>query len=486
MKSIKLSQAFVVLLSLVLISCETEGSNGLIVENVSTTPPDSTAQQEFYHAWLADCMNDVPYTKTSDSIKAAAHFESIAKGRINKLLITQVVIDVMGTEKLVWGPALSVNNQGGNSFVSKNLMYCVKKIDSSGVTYSIGISGTNMVSPFDWMSEDLNVKKQVPWPYGGSISKGSENGFNALMNLKNPSKDSAKNTYLISFLYQELQKNPGAKINVSGHSLGGALTQVYASFLKSSIHMRGLSKNVQAWVYAGPTAGDNNFASQLTTSLDGYNSYSNIYDVIPHAWEKGKLAQLCNLYDQQPICHYKPWIGSPYYIRMKNTPGMNGVIYYLRSQSKNGNYTDPGLLKNQHTFNMGTLSYMLSTDALFKMDGGLDAIYTAGNTNDLYKHLNEISKKCNAGREIGEDDFKQFFYYMVEMGSQHTSAYFDYFFQGKPAAFKSAVKKAVPGGETDWNELMNSVEGKDILEKFLGKVADFYKSNTNCSCSAPV
>lgn len=82
---------------------------------------------------------------------------------------------------------------------------------------------------------------------------------------------------------------------------------------------------------------------------------------------------------------------------MKNTQGMNGVIYYLRFQSKNGNYTDPGLLKKQHTFNMGILGYMLSTYALFKMDGGLDAIYTAGNTNDLYKYLNEISKKCNAG-----------------------------------------------------------------------------------------
>lgn len=67
------------------------------------------------------------------------------------------------------------------------------------------------------------------------------------------------------------------------------------------------------------------------------------------------------------------------------------------------------------------------------------------------------------------------------MGSQHTSAYFDSFFQGKSTVFKS-----VPGGETDWNELMNSIEGKDILEKFLGKVFDFYISNINCSCSAPV
>ena len=69
------------------------------------------------------------------------------------------------------------------------------------------------------------------------------------------------------------------------------------------------------------------------------------------------------------------------------------------------------------------------------------------------------------------------------MGAQHTTAYVDYFFQGRSTAFKKAVTTAVPGGETYFNDFANGDEATVVLEQFLAKIAAFYTKQENCSCT---
>lgn len=451
------------------ISCDattrTEQSEEPTKEMVGTA---SAEVRHFFHAWLADCVNGV----IRDSIweigdNPTEELKSLAKERISSTRNSMSIAFAIGLEELVWGPELVIDYDGGDSYISKNLMYCTKIYDSNhNPIYNIGIAGTNMISHYDWFSEDMPVTQQSRWNFGGAISQGSMTGFEKLNALTSSGKN------LLTFLHEEFANNPNMTINVAGHSLGGALTQVYASYLKGSIkNSDQKSPRVEAWVYAGPTAGNSEFATKLVQHLEGYHAYNNAYDLVPHAWQADSLAQACAIYNDKLVCGFQ----------IAGNQAINGFVKALQLKANNAinNYTIPG---TPHVF-IGEKANLGSTSC----DGvvaAIKAFWKTGEYNDIYLRLNELNKRCDNNQDISPEAFASFFHYLAEMGVQHTTAYFDYFFRNQSEDFKNDVNALVPNEHDLITDSDNLEQGKLLLEDA------FYMANkvladhgtTNCNC----
>lgn len=452
---------------LIFSSCEmSKLDKNAVIENIkdltqSTDDASSQAlkaEKHFYHAWLADCINDISKFDIYESW-AVQYLTNLATKRISSATTNQYIRPVIGNEQLVWGPVLVVHDQGDNFFASKNLMYCVKSTQSGKTEYNIGIAGTNEISEFDWLMEDFDVKNQVSGPLGGKIAAGTAVGISNLQRMTSNGES------LISFLNKELAKG-AAEINVCGHSLGGALTQVYSALLKSQLSA---NAKINAWVYAGPTAGDLQFANTMD-QLQSYQAYNNTLDVVPHAWQKDRLNKCCDIYSLIRTCDSK--IGK--------VSTIDGFITYLLAQSANLGYTMP---KNEFSFT-GDVSNM-SKGACDTLQDIVDVFWYGGSTNDLYGYLYDINSTCSAGSTLTQDEFYRFFYYMAQMADQHTTAYFKNFFGHETSDFQNAIKTLVPGETSDIGQFINGDEGLKIMEAMLDQVKTYLKQNSisNCNCN---
>lgn len=452
---------FLFVFSFLLAACD--GCQAPTKDILAEFDPMSTLeiQKQFYHAWLADCVNDLSYDE--DSTTAQSDMLAKAQERLAGATRDPNIAAVIGKEKIVWGPILVAGQQQNSGYyVSDNLLYCIESTTTSGIPYyAVGIAGTNMISPFDWSTEDFEVGKQVSWETGGNISQGTSIGFHAL----NGFKDNSGMT-LVDFLISKVSGSPSSVVTVAGHSLGGALTEVYAAFLKNKLKSHGTQ--VHTYVYGGPTAGDATFATAIVKQLDGYYAFRNSLDVVPHAWQNNRLNEVCGLYDGKSMC------GST----ISSNPAVNGLIKFLNKLSENGNYTVPG---TPTSFTGNPTAF----DRCDLLSSAIDVYWEGGNLNSLYSYLNGITKLCNNGKEITEDQFLGFFYFFVEMGGQHTTAYFNHFLGNESADFQDAVNKYVPGAGDPWENAENLDEGIRVLEAFLGQVFIGLSPNAqDCSCKS--
>src|SRR5207253_5383677 len=87
------------------------------------------------------------------------------------------------------------------------------------------------------------------------------------------------------------------ELNVTGHSLGGALAPTLALWLKDIQWSWNTAGNVQisAMPSAGPSAGNSAFSHYSDRTL-ATTRFVNSLDVVPHAWNERTLSQLKNLY----------------------------------------------------------------------------------------------------------------------------------------------------------------------------------------------
>jgi hypothetical protein len=425
---------------------------------VESSPTALDAERQFFYAWLADCVNDIALkhrTHTTDSLL------TLANQRITNALADSNIYNVLGRDTLVWGPQLSVDDQGDDYYTSTNMIYCVRRTDTTGTRhYSIGIAGTNMISPYDWLTEDLEVDSMVSWQAGGKIAFGTHKAFENINGFKDSSKS------LVEYLLDEHGQNSNMKITVAGHSLGGALTQVYSSYIKHSFNRK--NPNVKAFVYAGPSAGNQEFADSLIKSLNGYYAYNNQRDVIPHAWQADSLKQLCDIYDGIILCKDT----------IQDNPAMDGTIKYLREITRHGDFAFPA---GEKVIFPGEVITIPDSTCTY-LTGKLGDLWDSG--VEPYGYLNSIASKCNGGTQITYDQFLKTFFYLGEMGAQHTSGYFNHFFGQESQQFQTAVDNYVPGQHGD-AVYSNLIEGRDILDRYLKKVDNYlhYYGISDCSCN---
>lgn len=226
----------------------------------------------------------------------------------NKVLADQTIQGLIGTDwEPVWGPIVYAKVTTGATVVADNTMGCF--FSPTQKMFVIAIAGTNAISEFDWLSEDLAVHTLVPWSTvspgapatSGNISNATTTGLQKLLAMQ----DSSGQTLLQALSTATAGGNAaGATVAVTGHSLAGALSPCLALYLienRSLWDTVATPHPVSAYPTAGPTPGDSGFATYyeglITAKSITYSSLYNTLDVVPLAWEADDLAQIPFIYD---------------------------------------------------------------------------------------------------------------------------------------------------------------------------------------------
>ncbi len=201
-----------------------------------------------------------------------------------------------------WGPGLTASN----------MMYVARKTGADH--YAVAIRGTDWHFLFDWI-EDFDVLKLVPFPYITSqdpnirIAQGMMDGLNELIGMSGSATADAQGPgtpiNLLQFLLQAAMSAEGdIDVFVTGHSLGGGLASVLASWLAFQTaqwtHLNG-AVNIKVYTFAAPTAGNASFATHGATFFGDRDwRVFNSLDVVPNAWQT--LEVIKTYYTPQPTC----------------------------------------------------------------------------------------------------------------------------------------------------------------------------------------
>lgn len=104
---------------------------------------------------------------------------------------------------------------------------------------------------------------------------------------------------LFSFLDNETKDN--TSILVTGHSLGGNLATVYASYLWQHFKTTGHPKNnINVITFAAPAAGNVSFANDFNKKFPNSIRYENSNDIVPKFPCTSPVSGLSDLYSSSP------------------------------------------------------------------------------------------------------------------------------------------------------------------------------------------
>lgn len=164
--------------------------------------------------------------------------------------------------------------------------------------YVIAIRGSLIEFSWDafenWIYQDLNIGSQEKWEYsntsGAKISTGSYRGFQNLIKLKD--KTSEKN--ILGFLQENIKdKN---SIIITGHSLGGNLATVLASYLSFKLKETNHTNEITVITFAAPAAGNTTFAKDFNAKFPQSVRIENEGDIVPKFPCASAVASLGKLY----------------------------------------------------------------------------------------------------------------------------------------------------------------------------------------------
>src|SRR5262245_18911247 len=186
------------------------------------------------------------YTDTQIMMTLASNTYAPAKDIGSYLLPTTNPSNATNGEwALVWGPAVTAIDAGNLMFITYN---------KSTTQYAIAVRGTY---PYFGLAllvdlyEDLDVNHPRPWQYptvpGALVAGCTIDGLDDLIRFT--SNGVAFHTFVDSQIAPS-----GANVFVTGHSLGGALTTVLASWLVHRLSQCKGKNTVIHNTYAGATA----------------------------------------------------------------------------------------------------------------------------------------------------------------------------------------------------------------------------------------
>ncbi|MGS0626475.1 MULTISPECIES: lipase family protein [Photorhabdus] len=223
-----------------------------------------------------------------------------------------------GKFSICWGPAIFQADKKSHDKRYDHVLMIVKNCNDSS-DYRLVIRGTwSNINAFD---EDLNVLETVDWlkwdpkaPNNAKISKGTDKALNYILSQ---TKDDCGE--LITDAIDKIAQQKGIQnITVTGHSLGGVMASTLSLYLKR-YYINNKNIRIHACTFAGPTAGNDIFASYSdsffkgTLDSDSYKSnflrIHNINDIVPLAWAKNDLKTIEKLYPNLAVI-----IGVKFYI----------------------------------------------------------------------------------------------------------------------------------------------------------------------------
>lgn len=192
--------------------------------------------------------------------------------------------------KIVWNPK-PVN--GNYAFAA-----------TDGSNYAIAIRGSVIDFSWDafsnWIYHDFNIASQKKWVYADSTTDAyiSQGAYEAFENMEKM-KDSVTGKSLREFISAAV--NDENKIVLTGHSLGGKLASVYASYLYNQFKPAGTKKpSINVISFAAPAAGNQSFADAFNKTFPDAVRIENKNDLVPKFPVSSKMSDLKNLFTSGP------------------------------------------------------------------------------------------------------------------------------------------------------------------------------------------
>ncbi|NES67548.1 MAG: lipase family protein [Okeania sp. SIO2D1] len=303
-------------------------------------------QQIFCLSYLSN-INSL-YTRETGSQEK---IQEVTTEYIEAVLSDSEVQQLIGEWEVVWGPVVyQYDGETLDSKVSDNTMYIVKSKDNAESDhYVIAIAGTNPISWYGWIIEDLWVHETKPWNNGQPwkvnvddpspirVSAGTSRGLQIL--CEDMQSD---NKLLLDYLkYLTSSASKPISITVTGHSLGGTLSAPLALSLMDRRSEWDSQSNVPLSVLplAGLTPGNAEFALYYDNNLgEVTDRVWNELDFFPHIWQQHQPDLL-----EQTRTLYEPYI--------QPTGLINLLVDFCKYLSKDWNYQQ--ICQNQDGFNIG-------------------------------------------------------------------------------------------------------------------------------------
>ncbi len=261
--------------------------------------------------------------------------------------LSSAVATYMPGWKIIWE---ATELEGNHAFVASN-----------GNEYAMAIRGSLINFTWaafqNWIYQDLHVVKQNKWEYTNDSSRaklaqGAYDGWQNLCRMVD------KNTgrQLLPFLEKELKED--AKLLITGHSLGGNLATVYASYLWQEFNkIKRPVSNINVITFAAPAAGNEAFANDFNKKFPASIRVENVNDIVPKFPSASGIVSLGNLFNDS-LSSAKIQVGyksltvslSTVFSLMKTTMSVleftNGISTYVQTNGKGRTITIPLSGKN--------------------------------------------------------------------------------------------------------------------------------------------
>jgi triacylglycerol lipase len=173
----------------------------------------------------------------------------------------------------------------------------------NGNTYVIAIRGSLMEFSWDafenWVYQDLNIVSQEDWSFsnipGAKVSTGFYRGWKNIIQIK----DKTSGQDLLTFLLTHTTgKDP---ICITGHSLGGNLATVLASWVDFKLKEAARAQQpVNVITFAAPAAGNEKFADDFDKRFPQSERIENTGDIVPKFPVTDAVATLSSFYASVP------------------------------------------------------------------------------------------------------------------------------------------------------------------------------------------
>lgn len=262
--------------------------------SVTGTPTYTQRQQVFSMCMLSDI---------GAYFNGKGDLQSQTTQAVNVVLADGTVQGLIGNWQCVWGPI--VRNSPDRKDPSKladtaaNMMFIARQQGTTN--FIVAIAGTDPVSNYEWLHEDFDItytlwdNKDKDGKQKGHITMGTRTGLSILTDSMKYNGMSAN-----QFLMGTADTVQGMNIWVTGHSLGGALSPVYALQLKESWNAKN-SSSINCLAAAGATPGNKIFADYYYGML-GKNTVRvwNTRDVVPHGFQADMMSEIGTIYKTKP------------------------------------------------------------------------------------------------------------------------------------------------------------------------------------------
>jgi len=191
-----------------------------------------------------------------------------------------------GTWKCLWGPAQD-RDESNLAFVAGYF----PDPNSAPQFICVTIRGTDVDVSDIWgilyqVWEDLDAADPQPMPWAltdaARVASGTLDGLTIIRNLtvSTQTGNQTLTQFLTTFFSQPANAN--VKIVVTGHSLGGCLATIVATWIR--VQLPNYRGTIQPITFAAPTAGNSDFARDYDELFPHARRFQNTLDIIPLAY----------------------------------------------------------------------------------------------------------------------------------------------------------------------------------------------------------